>query len=336
MRPEIALLLREIRASESADSFAVQKLTDQPSYYVGRDAQGRAALLIQSIGSGRSVPMQLAGVEARFAVRCQVAEPGTPEDTKTLSVILCASTDQLVESYFASILETFVSVLGPSPTTDQVGDAVDQLVELFQKLQMPPQRSVTGLLGEACIVLLASDSVAAVSSWRIDPDERFDFVAGNLRLDAKASSRRQRSHEVAFDQANPPDNTRALFASIWIEATGGGTSLSALLAAIEDRLVGHNSSIAKLRAVVADTLGRDLPLAMDFRFDLEAAKSSLSFYDAGLVPAIRPPLAIGVSGVRFTSDFGRINPENIVGLRGSFSPVENALLPLPGEKVSSI
>lgn len=300
---EIAEYLSEIGAAPTADSFVVRQLSDQTSYYVGRDGLGRAALLIQSGGSGRSIPIQLAGIEARFAVPCSVSANGSPEDTRILSAIICLSSDSSIESYFATISESIVSLLGPRPTTDDVGNAVDHLVELFQKLQKPARRSVTGIIGELCVLLFAANAAAAIDCWRVDPEERFDFVAGNLRLDVKASSLRRRSHEVSFDQANPPKDTRALFASIWIEAAGGDLSLSGLLAQIEQRLGEDARLIAKLRNVVADTLGATLPAAMSFRFDARLARSSLRLYDASAVPAIRPPLAPGITGLKFASDF---------------------------------
>jgi hypothetical protein len=216
---------------------------------------------------------------------------------------------------------------GPEPTTEEINDGVDQLVALFQRLQQPARRSLTGLFGELCVILFAADANAAISAWRVDPDERFDFVAGNLRLDAKATSTRRRSHEITFEQANPPEGTQGLFASIWIETVGGGTTLGGLLATIETRLGQGSRSVSKLRSIVAETLGNALPAALDSRFDLQLAKSSLLLFEAAGIPALRPPLPSGVSAMRFVSDFGQTLPGAIGRLRKSLGSEEAALLP---------
>ena len=308
MTGTIASLLKDISTPSEVGTFLVRRLSPGSPYYVGRDSAGSAALFIASTGQGRSVPLRLAGIEARFSVPCRIAEPNAPEETQTLTVILCISREPGVEGYFAGVLEALVANLGSVPTARSVGDAVDQLVNLFQKLQAPAKRSLAGLVGELCYLLLVADPVAAIAAWRADPYERFDFVGGNLRLDVKASTTRGRSHDISFEQANVPTGTRGLFASLWIEPAAGGVSINELLAMIEQSVVSAPTAVAKLRSVVADTLGSTLPVALDWRFDLQLAKTSLSLFDATTVPAVRAALPVGVSAVRFASDFARVPP----------------------------
>jgi hypothetical protein len=201
------------------------------------------------------------------------------------------------------------------------------MVELFQKLQRPARRSLTGLVGEACLILFAADANAAIAAWRVDPDERFDFVTENLRLDVKASSVRRRSHEITFEQANAPGGTCAIFASICVEPAGGGCSLSELVGMIEERSTGNSGAVSKLRTVIADTLGNTLPAAMSWRFDLPVAKSSLQLFEAAEIPALRPPLPSGISAIRFVSDFSASQPSSAAHLRMRLGPQASALLP---------
>jgi len=67
---------------------------------------------------------------------------------------------------------------------------------------------------------------------------------------------------------------------------------------------------------------------LDSRFDLQLSRSSLLLYEAAAVPAIRPTLPIGVSGLRFTSDFGRCAPIGTDLLRKALGAAEASLLPL--------
>jgi len=141
-----------------------------------------------------------------------------------------------------------------------------------------------------CVIRAARSATAAISAWRAEPDDRYDFVSGRLRVDAKASSDRQRSHNLSFEQANPPPGVFGLLASIWVETAGGGTSLRELLDDIEARLSADHVNIMRLRSVVADTLGDTLLTAMDWHFDLALAGSSLAWFDMRAVPAIRSPV----------------------------------------------
>jgi hypothetical protein len=273
------------------------------------------------------VPLKLAGIEVMFATPYEIAEPGETSVSQTLTAIICTNIDEEVTAYFANVLESLLPFMGDNPSTRQVEEAVRQLIDLFQKLRNPARRSIVGLLGELLVIKAARDTVAAVSAWRSDPNNRFDFALGKMRLDVKASSNRQRVHDISFEQANPPMKAVGLIASIWIEAQGGGESLSELLTSIEARLQGKPNEIARLRTVVADTLGGSLPQAMGWRFDSDVAQSSLRYFEATVVPAIRPPLPKGVSSARFISDLSGCPPIELALFAQRLDPAELGMLP---------
>jgi hypothetical protein len=52
----------------------------------------------------------------------------------------------------------------------------------------PSRQSVTGLIGELMLLLLASDPARAIWCWRASPTDRFDFVAQDARIECKAAS----------------------------------------------------------------------------------------------------------------------------------------------------
>jgi hypothetical protein len=322
-------LLRSIPPPSSSGIFNVSRLPGNPAFYAGRDASGNAALLIKASGDGGQVPLRLAGIEANYSVLCKVAEPGAPEQIETLTSIVCLSRERGIETYFASAAESLLTLLPPNPTIIDVAGAVQRLVDLFQKLRRPPRRYLAGLVGELCTLRAARDSAAAVASWRTDPEDRYDFVVGRLRMDVKSSSNRRRSHDVSFEQANPPPNCVGLIASTWVEAAGGGTSVAELLQSIEARLGTNYGAISRLRIIVADSLGETLPSAMDRRFDLDLATASTRYYDATTIPAIRPPLPVGVSALRFTSDFDHCNRLDVSTLERILDVREAVLLPPP-------
>jgi hypothetical protein len=327
MRGQVQELLDEITVPSADGVFNVKKLPDKSAIYVGRDSRGWAAILIATSGSGRTVPLRLAGIEAIFSTPCQIAESGMLPVAEILTAVTCTSQGRDVEAYFASVMESLLPFLGEKPSANKVAGAVRQLVDLFQKLRTPASRALTGLVGELSVVEAAANIAVAVRSWRSDAQERFDFGVGKLRLDVKASSNRQRVHEISFEQANPPDGAIGVIASIWIEAMGGGISLSELLTSIEKRVGNDSEMVMRLRTIVASTLGETLPQAMAWRYDRKLAESSLRYFDAAVIPAIRPPLPPRVSSARFVSDLSGCMPVDIEKMKGSLDTTEQGLLP---------
>ena len=95
----------------------------------------------------------------------------------------------------------------------------------------------------------------AVEAWHSKIDERFDFAIGDVRLEVKASSTRQRAHNFSLEQCEPPPATRGILVSVFVETSGGGLSLVELLGGIERKVEGDIDLVLKLRETVAGTLG---------------------------------------------------------------------------------
>jgi hypothetical protein len=327
MTGRLQALLDGITAPSGDGVFNVRRLEESSNFYAGRDSRDCASILIATSESGRTVPLRLSGIEAMFSTRCQIVEPGSPPTTQTVTAIICTNQDRDVTAYFANVMESLLPFLGENPSTEKVAETVRQLVDLFQKLRSPARRTLLGLVGELNVLEAATDVAVAVRSWRSNDDERFDFGVGRFRLDVKASSNRQRVHEISFEQANPPDGATGIIASIWIEAMAGGISLSELLSSIEGRIRDKSGEIMRLRTIVADTLGDSLPQGMTWCFDKKLAESSLRYFDASIIPAIRPPLPPSVSSARFVSDLSGCTPIEIQRLSRSLDVIEQGLLP---------
>jgi hypothetical protein len=118
-----------------------------------------------------------------------------------------------------------------------------------------------------------------------------------------------------------------LLATANVDAAGGGTSLAELLSLIESRLAADHRAIAKLWTVVGSTLGETLPAALEWRFDLAAMDASLAFYDSVSIPAIRPPMPSGLSGIRFVSDFRGVPAVDIASWSRRLNEGEAEILP---------
>lgn len=290
--------------------YAVMLIPGNNSYFVGKDSDSLACLLISTIDhGGRPLPaIRLESLDAQFELRCRLQSAGEPEREGIFTVIRCRISDRETIRYFLSICETIVRIFGDNPTRAQVTTAVNQLAAIFQRIREAPTRSVNGLFGELYLILHSGSAIRAMTAWRVDENARFDFADGDIRLDVKASGGRSRVHTFSYEQCNPPPGTIALVASLYAEQVAGGASLVSVIGQIESRIAGNPDLVFKLRQTVAATLGTGLSDGLSRCFDLHLAESSLQFFDITEIPAIRGPVPTGVSDVHFRSDLSALLP----------------------------
>lgn len=304
----LAELLSTIDGSGAVDgAFDVREIAGT-HHYVGRDSQGLPALLIGSQHGPFHAPVRLALIEARFGAECEIKPAQGPRRKEYLTTIVCTTPDAQAQAYFLHVCETIVRILGPAPTLPSVIEVVERLIDLFRHLAKPPTRSLTGLIGELCLIAWSRDAVSAVDAWRSSDMDRFDLSAENVRLDVKAASDRMRAHYLSGEQCQPPLGTVGLLASVFVEASGGGLSVQDLIRSIEGRLHGRQDLILKVQQSVAKTLGDALPSALSARFDDRLARTSIRFYDMAAIPAVRGQLPPEVSHLHFRSDLSNVQP----------------------------
>lgn len=289
--------------------FAVRPVPRYQSYYAGKDADGKACLLVgTTAASGRAPPpIRLETLDIQFELGCRVTTSSGDASDGRFTVVRCLSSEQETIRYFLSICNIIMHHLGDSPSRSALASAIQRLVSIFQSIRRPPTRSLNGLFGELFMISRSRNPARAVSAWRINHSARFDFAAGDIRLDVKACSGRLRRHNFTYDQCNPPPGTHAVVASIMVERIPKGVSLADLIAMIEDQ-VGDEDLLFKLHALVASTMGTSLASSLDVAFDPHLAESSLRFFDLRAIPAVRGEQAPSVSDVRFVSDLSGCDP----------------------------
>lgn len=315
-------------ASQPGDEprYHVRSIPEAPAHFFGRDSGGFPCLLLAASDTSAKAPVRLAGIEVRFAFPCRIALSDGQVTTETLTTVLCTSKDPVVQGYFAHVCETIVRIVGPQPTLQQVIDAVRRLVDLFQRLARPSSRSVIGLFGELYVIHVSTSPVTTVRAWRSTIDDRFDFSIGDIRLEVKASSTRQRAHSFSLEQCAPPPATLGVLISLFIETSGGGLSLLELVERIERQLDGDVDLILKLQETVAEGLGAAATTALPMRFDEDLARSSLQVYELEAIPAVRDGVPGEVSQVRFRSDISRTPVADVAALIAQHQQAR-ALLP---------
>src|SRR5262245_52040414 len=114
--------------------YAVMPVSGQGSYFVGRDSDARACLLIATREpTGRThAPIRLESLDVQFDLRCRLKRKGEHEHEGTFTVIRCRVPDKETVRYFWSVCDTIIRLVGDLPSRSEVAAAVNRLVAIFQ------------------------------------------------------------------------------------------------------------------------------------------------------------------------------------------------------------
>ena len=329
MRVDLSSLLQEIDIPVSEQGnhlrYFVKPIPSFDRHYFGRNSVGAPSLLLSADDRSHKAPIRLAAVEVSFSIPCDIAVVGDKTTSETLTAITCTASDRILQGYFVRICETLLHIVGAYPSLAQIADAVQRLVDLFQKLSGPPRRTIVGLFGELFVIYSAKSPAVAVQAWRSTTDDRFDFSIAGARLEVKASSARQRAHDFSFEQCHPPTDSVGVLVSLFAEASGGGLSLLDLIERIKQQLGGDAALQLKLQETIAEALGHTASAAFSVRFDENVARSSLQIYELGSIPAIRGRLPSELSQIRFRSDLSGVTPASRRGLVNQSAHLDDLL-----------
>lgn len=296
-------------AAASGNDLSAVPIPSAESHRLAKDANGSPCLLIrQSPQRATSAPIRLENLLISFDVPCTIVNPGREPERDTFTIIRCTASNPALFPHFLKILSPLIAVLGPTPTRAAVRRAISGLVELFQALAAPAKKTIQGVWAELLVIRLASDPQVIAAAWHSDPRERFDFAAGPQRIEVKSSSLRRRAHHFSLAQLTPPQGTRVLVASLFVERSGGGTSVQSLFESVRVLLASSAELTARFDATFYTSLGSGWAEAMNEAFDWELARESLAFFDSVEIPTVAIPIPTMVTDVRFFSDLTSLIP----------------------------
>ena len=297
--------------------FSALPIEEFPNHRIGADRRGLPCLLIATATGDQATgpPLVLEHVSLQQGVDCRITEPDGTTEVHRLTLIRCTDSDQTLRDYFLKVCGTIVGVLGNKPTGADVRRTLQQLVELFRALEKPPRKSVLGFWGELFVMSRATDVLTMARAWHLLPEERFDFSLGCQRLEVKTASGRRREHHFALEQLVPVSATQIVIASLLVERSSAGPSVSDLLTSIRSAVRDDAELLLHIDEVVASALGAAWRRAMDERFDDRLAASTLAFFDSETVPKPTTAPPPEVSEVHFKSDLSRCVETPLEALR---------------------
>ena len=273
-------------------------------YRVGRDSQGNPAILIETTDTaGTESLMDLVGKHLRIGhgVSCSISEGGVEVSMGQFSVVTCVDADDLLRSRFFDAAETLLRSLGETATLQELRRVIAELIELFKLASQPPKGTIQGLWAELWIIAEASEPEVLLHAWHAEPTDAYDFNNGPARIEVKSTSQRTRKHHFSHRQLHSPAGSQAAIASIFVESSGGGTTISTLVERIRQR-VDDLQALRRLDYVVASTLGADWRTGIESAFDSELASESLRYYTVESAPSLPSDVPTGVSDIRYISD----------------------------------
>ncbi len=266
--------------------------------YVAKSATGAPAFLIEGASDRHRVPTVLKYLEIAFRIRSHL-HIGGDQRTIDSTVVACTSPDPDVQSYFIQLVELLLQEGLPGRSVD-VSAQLEVVATLFQRLSAPRRKEAQGLFGELVVIIESSDVATMLAGWHSDPTERFDFAWGSSRLEVKTSARRMRKHRFSQAQCEPPG--AGLLASLFVERSTGGATISDLMDRIATMASSFPDLVLKMQIAVRSSLGSDAVQELREGYDLQLASASLEFFDLDSIPAIRGALPDGVSELSFSVD----------------------------------
>lgn len=272
-----------------------------------RGERGEPALLLATDCRPSPRPdIRLKHVSVQFDRRFEVAH-GDQGGTKVgnFCKFTCDPSEPHLHQYFVELMAatagTHWDVLSPQATDE----LIDALLELFRKLCLPADRSVTGLWGELLLMHLAASPGPFVDAWHLKATDGFDFAFAEKRIEIKTTERPSREHEFSLSQVRGGRPTD-IVASITLSRSSAGMSALDLARLIAERLSAAQRG--KLWRLVIETLGDDAGTDGEQRFDVKSASDALTFVRAADVPApdVSPSSAPFINDVRFRANINAL------------------------------
>lgn len=295
---------------DSESTLVVESLDRVPGVFAAVDKTGAWAVAISTTKSSSPEPaLDLAAISAEFGRSYILASIERDEEVR-VSVVRCKSMNSETRHLFATFVATLISDFTDYPSDNELSFAIEKWIRLFWRIQSPPRGNVIGLIGEITMIDVAEDKSAWTRSWHLSKFDNIDFVFTSpiVEIEVKATTHRERVHELSYLQSSLNEDRTRLFASVQVELRDAGITIGEVARDISDQLFGEE--VVRFWKCIVDTCGSSYQEFMSTKFDRAFSRGSVAFFRAEDVPrpAIDFPLPAGVSGIRFRSDFSHAIP----------------------------
>lgn len=290
-------------------SFSAVAIKGFENHRIAKDFKENPCILIlvaQKENSFKVARQKLYNLSITHNLVCEIHVEDKREE-HNFSVIRYSGNDEDLKNYFLKACEILIPTLGNSPDNKQITHTVNKFIELFKVLKEPPKKTLQGLWSELFLIHQSSNPKKLIKAWHTIPEEKYDFSIENLRIEAKSSSIRNRTHYFSLEQLVAPSKCELFIASLFVEILAGGKSVEDLLNEIIERLNRNFELIEKLNFVTYSTLGGSVDKIKNVCYDYQLAKESLRLYNSKDIPKIES-VPNNVFNVKFKSSIDSVNP----------------------------
>ena len=222
------------------------------SHRIGKNYKGLPSILINTKKNNDLVaPYKGMNIRLRFDINCKIHEENERENYTILS---CISNDDQTIKIFLDICETTISQLGKEPTSKEIKEKTQIIIDLFKEL--PNKRSsIIGLWGELFLITSSRSISKCLEAWHQHSEDKYDFYNDNEALEVKCTTKTDRKHQFKHDQliSNLSDHYVASIMSR--ENHTKGLSVVDLCNKIKERNL-PNHLINKLKTVYYKIIGK--------------------------------------------------------------------------------
>jgi hypothetical protein len=279
------------------DAFSVESHPLHQELLLAKDSSGAPAVICASaVPTTAAIPVRLRNVLLLPQAEVEVRR-GADHHLIRAAVYHCRAASTPLREYFIVAVVSIVSNLLAAGQFD-AGSVLQQLAELFHRLETPARSTVQGLWGELFMMAESPQPAVLLDAWHTDPYEQFDFAQASERLEVKTSASADRRHHFSLPQARPASSIRAIIASTICTRSTGGVSLDDLAQRVRGLAKSPVQAI-KVEMLLAEAVGDALAESLETRFDRELARASLRFYPTERIPSVSADLPEGVSNVHF-------------------------------------
>ncbi|WP_417832859.1 PD-(D/E)XK motif protein [Terasakiella sp.] len=234
---------------------------------------------------GSALDINLNLIKVQFQKVCELYNQKGEIQKGVYSIVsLQTDTDALIR-YFIHTVFYLIKQLGDTPSFVQIKIELNNLVNLFRKLNKPSKNSIQGLWTELLFIEQANAPEYLINSWHKSKTDRYDFNDGIDKIEIKSTSKAERIHRFSNNQLASVKNTLVIIGSTYTIETGNGINANDLIESIFAK-ISDQLYIRKVNEIVADTMGDKIDQIYEFFFDYNFAINSIMYYNVTDIPTI--------------------------------------------------
>ncbi len=183
--------------NEEIDDVFKTELIFGKYHRIGKNYKGLPSILIFTKREDRiSAPYKGMNIRLRFNINCKIKEKN---DNENYTILSCISSEPQTIKIFLDICETSISQLGDEPTSKEIKDKTETLIDLFRELPNK-QSSIIGLWGELFLIASSKNITKCLEAWHQHAEDKYDFYNNNEALEVKCTTQTDRKHQFKHDQ----------------------------------------------------------------------------------------------------------------------------------------